>query len=59
MKGSEGENTNQRSDVFTEEQRMVQGHHKSQKSSSLGEQPHARDCRAEATYTISGLGESL
>ena len=27
--------TAQRSDVFTEEQRMVQGHHKSQKSSSL------------------------
>ena len=27
--------TAQRSDIFTEEQRMVQGHHKSQKSSSL------------------------
>ena len=27
--------TAQRSDVFAEEQRMVQGHHKSQKSSSL------------------------
>ena len=56
MKGEGGETpTNKRERPSEDKNARCQ---ESNTNPGLGEKPHARDCRAEATYTISGLGET-